>query len=310
MVQRILDRYFLRRSIEPRTSSSCTLSFLHLPYYIRRRIYVLSGLVRFCPINLNQEGPRSEIYKRMDHEPSDSARFEPFDFACFFESRKFMGSSYTIDCIPGCLCSPLPASLLCVSRAVSDEALRILYSENSFTIGGSGSWGLRPLLNLSPSALSCLHTLTIRLNDCQCFYLQSFGFLADFPDRESQPVFTCHPSCRQYGTHDRPLRSRARQHAAILQQWKSTVSKLAIHCRLESLRLDLVCDTADIETAHHVIDGLSPIQNLRACSIRLSQQMHGNIGLLYVFALPRLLFRELYVLEDTPLYIPRQSSGE
>ena len=32
------------------------LCFLDLPYKIRRRIYILSGLVRVCPINLNNEG--------------------------------------------------------------------------------------------------------------------------------------------------------------------------------------------------------------------------------------------------------------
>ena len=31
-------------------------SFLDLPYPLRRRIYLLTGLVRFCPINFNQEG--------------------------------------------------------------------------------------------------------------------------------------------------------------------------------------------------------------------------------------------------------------
>ena len=38
----------------PRASSD--LCFLDLPYGIRRRIYIFSGLVRVCPINLNNEG--------------------------------------------------------------------------------------------------------------------------------------------------------------------------------------------------------------------------------------------------------------
>ncbi|KAI1735799.1 hypothetical protein F4680DRAFT_297979 [Xylaria scruposa] len=287
MVQRKLDYYFLRRSTEPKasSSSSCTLSFLDFPYHIRHRIYVLAGLVRFCPVNLNQEGPRSRICSSLDDEP--------FDYACFFESRKFLGRLYTVDCIPGCRCPPLPFSLLCASRAISDEVLRILYSENSFMIAKSDSWGLKPLQNLSPTALSCLRTLTIRLNSCQCFYLQPFHFLEVYKDTESQPLFTCHPLCQQYGVHDQPLRSRARQHAAILQEWKTTVSRLAVHCRSESLRLDLVCNTEDIETAHHVIDSLSPIQNLRACSIRLSQKPSWEHSALAQRAVSRLLGRLL-----------------
>ncbi|KAI1271570.1 hypothetical protein F5Y07DRAFT_340680 [Xylaria sp. FL0933] len=293
MVQRKLDYYFRRRSAEPNTSSSCTLSFLDLPYHVRRRIYVLAGLVRFCPINLNQEAPRSRVCTRMDDES--------LDYACFFESRKFMGCLYTIDCIPGCRCPPLPFSLLCASRAISDEVLQILYSENSFTIGRSDSWGLKPLRNLNPSALSCLRTLTVRLNTCQCFYRQPFYFLQSCQDTESQPLFACHPLCRRYGTHDQPLRSRARQHAAILQEWKTTVSRLAIHCRSELLRLDLVCDTEDIETAHHVIDSLSPIQNLKTCSIRLSRTPSWEHSALAQQAVSRLLGRPLeQALQNKP----------
>ncbi|KAI0514614.1 hypothetical protein F5B22DRAFT_610166 [Xylaria bambusicola] len=285
MVQRKLDYYFQRRSIEPKisSSSSCTLSFLDFPYHVRHRIYVLAGLVRFCPINLNQEGPRSRICISINDEPSD--------YACFFESRKFLGRLYTIDCIPGCYCPPFPFALLCVSRAISEEALRILYSENSFTTSRSDSWGLKPLQNLSPSTLSCLRTLTIRLNTCQCFYRQRFIFLENHQNVDSQPLFQCHPWCQQYGHHDRPLRSRARQHATLLQEWKAVVNRLAIHCHLELLRLDLVCDTEDIETAHHVIDSLSPIQNLRACSIRLSQKPSWEHSALAQRAVSRLLGR-------------------
>ncbi|KAI8633575.1 hypothetical protein F5Y19DRAFT_461934 [Xylariaceae sp. FL1651] len=289
MIQRKLDYYFLRRSTEPK--SLCAFSFLDLPYHVRHRIYVLAGLVRFCPVSLNQEGPRSRIFNSISDKLSD--------YACFFESRKFLGPLYTVDCIPGCRCLPLPYSLLCASRAISREVLHILYSENSFTISRSDSWGLKPLQNLSPSALSCLRTLTIRLNRCECFYSQPFRFLAAYQHTESQPLFKCHPLCQQYGVHDQPLRSRARQHAAILQEWKATVSRLAIHCRSESLRLDLICDTKDIETAHHVINDLLPIHH-----------MHGNIGLLYLLTLPRLSFWELYMLEGAIVYISCQSSSE
>jgi hypothetical protein len=297
MIQRKLDYYFLRHSTEPK--SSCAFSFLDLPYHVRHRIYVLVGLVRFCPINLNQEGPRSRIFNNIGDKPSD--------YACFFESRKFLGPLYTVDCIPGCRCLPLPYSLLCASRAISREVLHILYSENSFTISRSDSWGLKPLQNLSPSALSCLRTLTIRLNTCECFYSQPFRFLAVHQHTESQPLFKCHPLCQQYDVHDQPLRSRARQHAAILQEWKAIVSRLAIHCRSESLRLDLVCDTKDIETAHHVINDLLPIHRLRACSIRLSRDPSWEHSSLAQWAVSHLLG---HLLEQTPqkpkTYLPAE----
>lgn len=30
-------------------------SFLDLPYHVRRRVYIMAGLVRVCPVNMNTE---------------------------------------------------------------------------------------------------------------------------------------------------------------------------------------------------------------------------------------------------------------
>ena len=89
IAQRKPDYYFPQRLVKPKASSS---SFIDLPYLVRHRIYVLAGLMRFCPINLNQEGPGSRICVGLDDEP--------LSYVCFFESRKNLGHSYTIDCIP------------------------------------------------------------------------------------------------------------------------------------------------------------------------------------------------------------------
>lgn len=45
-----LDRYL------GRDPPAVQVSFLDMPYAIRRRIYVYTGLLRFCLINLNMEG--------------------------------------------------------------------------------------------------------------------------------------------------------------------------------------------------------------------------------------------------------------
>ncbi|KAK9795797.1 hypothetical protein SCARD494_04768 [Seiridium cardinale] len=261
MVQRKLD-YYLQRSTQPEPSLPCTSSFLDLPYQIRRRIYLLVGLVRVCPVNLNQEGPRARYYLRKGDQPSD--------YACFFESRKFMGALYELDCRPACHCLPLPFSLLYISRAITEEVSHILYSENSFIISRSDAWGLKPLRNLNTTALSSLRILTIRLNNCECLYDGAFQHLQDFQGADLG-LFSCHPLCQPYGFHDQPLRSQARQHMDLLREWQGMVYRLAAYCRLDSLRLDLICNTQDTETAHDVVNSLSPIPNLRACSIRLSQ---------------------------------------
>ncbi|GAB0136165.1 hypothetical protein EsDP_00004477 [Epichloe bromicola] len=267
MVQRKLD-YYLQRTVEPGRSSSspspsASSSFLHLPYRIRYRIYLLVGLVRFCPINLNQEAPRAYHHRNKKDEFSD--------YACFFESRKLMGRLHERDCVPTCRCAPLPVALVYISRAISQEVLRILYSQNSFTISKSHASGLRPLKNLSTASLSCLRVLTVRLNNCECIYRGAFQPQRDMQGPEAHGLFSCHPQCQYYGFHDRPLQSRARQHAAVLQEWQDVACRLAAHCRLDSLRLDFVCDTEDLATAQDVVDRLSPIKKLEACSIRLSR---------------------------------------
>jgi hypothetical protein len=247
----------------PPSSPSRALSFLDLPYKVRHYIYLLAGLVRYCPINMNQEGPRARHCLSKGDLTSDDT--------CYFESRKFMGKLYELDCKPACHCPPLPFSLLSVSRALSEEVAHILYSENSFTISRSGPWGLKPLRNLKITALSSLRFLAIRLNHCECIYNLPFPSLRMSQGPEFQGLFRCHPLCQEYAVHDSPLRSRWRQHAAILQEWQDMVGKLNSHCQLGSLRLELVCDTQDMDSARDVVEILSPIRNLGACSIRLSR---------------------------------------
>ena len=144
MPQRRIDWYFPRQSLTSPPPSGA--SFLDLPYPLRRRIYLLTGLVRFCPINFNQEG--LNLYKyRGKHSLKN---------ACFYKVRKFYDRDFGKDFIYSCSCTPLPISLLYVSRIISDEVSSILYSQNKFTISQSDSWGLQPLRNLSSKALKLL----------------------------------------------------------------------------------------------------------------------------------------------------------
>jgi hypothetical protein len=269
MPQRKLDHY-LQRPQQPRISSS-GVSFLDLPGKVRRRIYLLAELVRFCPINFNQEGPRAYYYCNGGKIAIDSA--------CVYKSRRFMGKQYVLDCIPGCQCSPLPFSLLYVSRSVSEEVMRILYSENTFTISRSDLWGLKPLRNLSTNALSCLRSITVRLNNCECVYGPSLR-TQDCDGTEFPGLLPCHPLCRTLGIHDKPLQKRARQHAAILREWQQVVGRMVAHCRPGVLRLDLVCDTGDVLTAKVLLESLSSLPKVRACSIRLSQSPGWDLSAL------------------------------
>lgn len=251
MVQRKINFYF---SQPPRQEELCgSSSFLYLPYEIRRRIYVLAGLVRFCPINMNQEGPRAEDLRTGVKQVTG--------YACFYRGRRFFGKDFGIDDVPGCECPALPFSLLCVSRAISEEVSNILYSENAFTISRSDLRGLAPLRNMSERAVSSLRCLTVRLNNCECVFQFTF--------REPPGMPPCHPLCWSHGLHDKPLSNQTRQGNAIIRDWQDLSSTLAVHLQPGQLRLDFVCDTRDLPTAQQMAGLLSTLPLLRACSIRL-----------------------------------------
>lgn len=250
MLQRRIDWYFPRQSLPSPPSGT---SFLDLPYPLRRRIYLLAGLVRFCPINFNQEGLNFYKY-RGKHSLKN---------ACFYKARQFYGRDFGEDFIYSCSCTPLPISLLYVSRVISDEVSSILYSQNKFTISRSDSWGLRPLRNLSSKALQLLQSLTIRLNNCSCVF--------DYEWFTTPAVHPCPPLCQSHGRHDRPLGNIARQDRAVLDEWQNLVNILTANVHFRSLRLSFVCDTRDFQTAQIVIESLSYLPPLRDCSIRLRQ---------------------------------------
>lgn len=251
MPQRRIDWYFPRQSL-PSPPLSGT-SFLDLPYPLRRRIYLLTGLVRFCPINFNQEG--LNFYKYCGKHSLKNA--------CFYKARKFYGRGFGKDFIYSCSCTPLPIPLLYVSRIISDEVSSILYSQNKFTISQSDSWGLRPLRNLSSKALKLLKSLTIRLNNCSCVF--------DYEWFTIPAVHPCHPLCQSHGCHDRPLGNVARQDRAVLDEWQNIVNILAANVPFQSLSLSFVCDTRDFQTAQIVVESLGYLPLLRNCSIRLRQ---------------------------------------
>ncbi|CAK7213027.1 hypothetical protein SBRCBS47491_001663 [Sporothrix bragantina] len=252
MVQRKIDFYLGRPPQRPIKQDS--ISFLHLPYNIRRRIYILAGLVRFCPINLNQEGIRSG-------QLCTGAKTIT-GYACFYVGRRFLGNTFGIEDVPVCECPPLPVALLYVSHAISDEVSQILYSENSFTISRSDVWGLRPLQNLGSHAVASLHRLTIRLNNSECVFALRFHVSHSIPP--------CHPLCVSHGMHDAPLSISTRQGKAVIRQWETVLAKVAVNVQPGQLRLDFVCDTGDVATAEHIAKLLnSSLPLLRDCSIRL-----------------------------------------
>ncbi|CAK7204219.1 hypothetical protein SEUCBS139899_006973 [Sporothrix eucalyptigena] len=266
MVQRKIDFYF-KMPIQPAgkektspsspSSTSPRTTFLSLPHEIRRRIYLLVDITRFCPINLNQEGPRARAWK------PDPLNIDYYYTLCLFEIRRFYGNTSVLHDIGGCVCPRLPTALLYVSKAISEEVSHILYSENSFTINRSDVWGFKPLRCLSKQATSSLHRLTIRLNNGECIFALPCQGRAEFPP--------CHPLCKSHGQHDAPLSNKKKQAVPILDEWENLCRRWAPNITPGQLRLDFVCDTTDLPTAQLVVGSLTAhVPRLKECSIRLS----------------------------------------
>lgn len=289
MVQRRLDYYWQRPhqggGLQPsRLAQETALSFLSLPYAVRHRIYILAGLVRFCPINMNQEGPRARFYRHATYPTLEIS--EPYlelpPFACLFEMRMSHGSLDRSGVAPTCICPPLPVALLYLCREISAEVSTILYSENSFIVSRSDEWGFKPLRQLSALILRNLRTLTIRMNRCDCIYGDNMygGVFKFFRSMQGQCGFySCHPDCQEYAFHDRLIHYQTRQHVSVLLELQNLILKLGTECQLELLQLDLVCDVQDLITAQHVAKLLSPLQSLATCSIRLNQNRQWNVSL-------------------------------
>ncbi|EXJ68389.1 uncharacterized protein A1O5_08181 [Cladophialophora psammophila CBS 110553] len=263
------------------------VSFLSLPFLIRRRIYVLAGLVRFCPIDLNHEGPQKVEYARRCFDYLDEAYDGwrppiegPSDFlistadllaeySCFYRSKRFQGHAP----FPGpdgldCVCGPLPRGLLLVCRAIHIEVVTILYAENQFKISRSGPGGLKALSQLSPKALGAMTSLHVGLTACGCVLGQTCS--PHEPNPLIYPCFSCHPGCKcgvgsPFFSHNPSMRS-------LPQEWERLVLVLAAQLTPGRLRLSVVCDTLDHAAAQQILLPLERLPLLKSCAVRLGQQ--------------------------------------
>lgn len=289
MFQRKLDYYWPRRhQNDEKASLPNATSFLSLPYAARHRIYVLAGLVRFCPIHMNKEGPRSRFQRNPTYPFAEVlAAAEPYfhlpPWACAFEQRKVYGDLHNTTATPVCICPPPPIALFYVCHEISREVSTIFYSENSFIVSRCDEWGFKPLRQLSASASWSLRTLSIRMNRMDCIYGDRMysGYFKPLRTMQREcGMFSCHSDCKQYDFHDRSIQSGTKQHTPVLLELKSLMVKLAAQCQLEQLRLELVCDVKDLPTAQHVARLLSPLRNLAACCIRLRYRRDWAFALL------------------------------
>ena len=244
--------------------------FLDLSYLVRHHIYVLAGLVRFCPINLNNEGAdNTEFLQECEDWCSDNwgPGYTNFNalaaYRCSYRSKLFRGCCFNNnEEIFECICKPLPYKLLLVSRALHEEVSSILYLENKFTVCRSDAGGLSSLHSLSSSALASMTSLSIRLN-------------RGVSDKAASSII---------GANSQPL----------LQELNTMGNRLTINIRKSRLRLSIIYDTLDYRTAKAFVEPLYRLPTLAECAVRLGpgpdhDPLHTEATTLYNYYLKRLI---------------------
>ncbi|CZR68618.1 uncharacterized protein PAC_18517 [Phialocephala subalpina] len=159
-------------------------------------------------------------------------------------------------------CDPLPFQLLYVSRTIFSEVLSTFYSENKFSVVRTDPGGLSCLQDFRPVIIARLTSLSIRLNvsDCQTMRVC----------QQTSHRMCCHPGiCMERG-HDKLLgtKSSGPENSPIVK-WTKLCKYMASHIVPNQLKLCVICDVADIETAKEVVDPLSSVPILRGLAIRL-----------------------------------------
>jgi hypothetical protein len=292
MVQHKLHRYFPSRrpfAAVPKTT------FLHLPFNVRREIYLFSGLPTDITIYLNHI-PSSNDHCIQDYDPNDRENWpiEPditprsFSLSHFLDGYLPLPQIHLnrhcacIDHRPNarydasnwwrpCKCHPLPWQLLYVSKAIEAEVSSIFYSENHFSIFRDSLGGLSGLNSLPKAALRETRNLSVYLNhfnaDSSLVGSRHFGRGRQFgPDSWDA---RCHATCA--ASKQQRLFSKAKRHHEMssIHELQELCLVLKHHIQPNQLKLSFTCDAADIEIAEEVLRPLSELPLLRECAIRL-----------------------------------------
>lgn len=280
MVQHTLHRYFhSQRPVRPPPKTT----FLHLPFNVRREIYLLSGLPADSTVYLNyihsSNKPCIQQYDLHDLEhwptepritPRSQSLVHFLDGHLPWPQVHLNRHCECIDEGPNegwrhlCTCDPLPWQLLYVSKAISDEVSSIFYSDNHFSIFRDSLGGLSGLNSIPRAALGTMRSLSICLN-----YVEQDSNLKGRKFGPESWDVRCHALCA--GSKQQQLFTKAKRHdeAVSVEELHKLCRLLQAHVQPNHLKLSFICDVADVEIAEQVIRPLSHLPLLRECSIRL-----------------------------------------
>ena len=292
ITQTRLDRFFL----VPQSFTPSKCSLIDLPQNVRSQIYSYLNLTRDGHVHLNV----TKYDKNREYEP-----IEVSICCCLMCVERYPMSNQWFSSFS----SPLPLLLTC--RTLYQEMCPILYSSNHFTISRDSPGGLGGMFSLRALALASLTSLTIAVNECKTYRADNPGQelvfydcddCAGWEEVDGDDIFeTASEECTEHPTIKsvRPLGCVSRSDRGIISEWNRLCKHIAFCIPPNSLRLCLICDVKDVETAQEVIKPMRQLPILSECSIRLSTETDHRLRCMAVKA-TRELTRKYSSLPPSP----------
>lgn len=228
---------------------------LALPVCIRQRIYAYLGFARIkVDLNVTTDDDTSDLYLPWSSE-FRHAHAEPIGAWSSRQQKFNQWPRPTLYCrsrYHQCYwCFPLSNQLFYVSRAVSQDARSIFYSNNKFRIADRDSKGLHALKNLGPTALGSLRWISVRLDTKEC---------RGSPCHDATAK-TMYWASQKDATDPGKLR--------MISEWIECCARLSSCIRPYQLELQVICGAYDLLTAERFLSPLLKLPSLKNCSIRL-----------------------------------------
>ena len=209
---------------------------------IRKQIYLHAGLVHLAEIHF-LHGSRPAYLHR------ESVNYQyPTDLALLFQMPE-----------------PVPPSFrasknLLTCTTFYAEVSEILYATNQFNFRITQPEDFVVIQNLRPQTLSRLRCVTIAINKAGCYTsTRGFGPCHNRVRPSSQDIEQADPVDRSDPLHD-----------MLLCEWDVALKRLVNDVNPFKLRLRLLIDCNNYETASRLLKPLEQTQKLADCSIRLS----------------------------------------
>lgn len=253
------------------SSSSSQVSFLDLPRHIRERIYEEANIGGNKFIDLNFWTIEDGCLQDHNEQPLNWVPAPVADCSC---ANGHWSRFYE---------EPFPTALLRAgSRLIHDEVQAKLYAQNVFAVSLLGPNGLHPLEMLSHAALRELRVLIVSLRPCKC--LTSFcsridwgyGECGVWPRPRGEYFSRALQSLSLRSTqHRRPLGCVSRTDKLTLARWQRICARLASSIRPRQLKLYLVAETADEQTANAILDPLRRMPVVKEAAIHLGTHLES-----------------------------------